>query len=185
MTCIIGILEENGDIYMGGDSAGASGNSLSIRADRKVFINEDYIMGFTGSFRMGQLLRYNFKPPKFYEDFGLYSFMVNEFINGIRKCLKKGGFAKKKDEVEKGGLFLVGYKSKLFVVDSDYQVGETIDNFASIGSGSEVALGSLYSTKDLNKRSEYRISLALESAEHFTVYVRKPFKIIQLLKEEK
>ena len=185
MTCIVGILEENGDIYMGGDSAGSDGNSLSIRADEKVFINEDYIMGFTGSFRMGQLLRYSFKPPKFYGDTDLYSFMVNEFINEVRKCLKKGGFAEKKDEVEKGGLFLVGYKSKLFVVERDYQVGEMIDNFISIGSGSNVALGSLYSTKDLNIKSEDRINLALKSAEHFTVYVRKPFKIIQLLKEEK
>ena len=60
MTCIVGILEENGDIYMGGDSAGASGNTLKIRADEKVFINENYIMGFTSSFRMGQLLRYGF-----------------------------------------------------------------------------------------------------------------------------
>ena len=38
MTCIVGLLDANGDIYMGGDSAGVGGLSLTIRKDPKVFI---------------------------------------------------------------------------------------------------------------------------------------------------
>jgi len=180
MTCIIGLIDKDGDIFMGGDSAGVSGSSLQIRADEKVFINENYIMGITGSFRMGQILRYSFSPPKFYGDIDLYSFMVTTFINKVRKCLKEGGFATKKDEVEKGGKFLVGYKSRLFIIDSDYQVGEMIDKFASIGCGEDIALGSLYSTKNSPLKPEGRIKLALESAEHFNTAVRSPFIILKL-----
>lgn len=184
MTCIVGLLDKNGDIYMGGDSAGVSGYSLFVRADEKVFINEGYIMGFTTSFRMGQLLRYGFTPPKFYGDTDLYNFMVTTFINKVRKCLKVGGFAQEKNKAEKGGTFLVGFKGRLFIIDSDYQVGEMIDNFVSVGCGADIALGSLYSTKNSPLKSEDRIKLALESAEQFNAGVRKPFVILKLKKEK-
>jgi hypothetical protein len=38
MTCIVGLVDK-GDVYIGGDSAGVAGLSLSIRADEKVFGN--------------------------------------------------------------------------------------------------------------------------------------------------
>lgn len=37
MTCIAGIVGEDGSIWMGGDSAGISGLSLQTRQDPKVF----------------------------------------------------------------------------------------------------------------------------------------------------
>ena len=37
MTCIAGLVDSNGDIYIGGDSAGVAGYDLTIRADEKVF----------------------------------------------------------------------------------------------------------------------------------------------------
>lgn len=185
MTCIIGLIDKDDNIFMGADSAGVSGTSLQIRADEKVFINEGYIMGFTSSFRMGQLLRYDFMPPKFYGDTDLYNFMVTTFIDKVRKCLKKGGFAQEKDKVEKGGTFLVGYRGRLFIIDKDYQVGEMIDKFASVGCGEDIALGSLYSTKNSPFKSEERIKLALESAEHFNTAVRRPFIILKLERRKK
>jgi ATP-dependent protease HslVU (ClpYQ) peptidase subunit len=63
MTCIVGV-NHNGNIYIGGDSAGVAGLQLQIRSDEKVFLTGDFIMGFTTSFRMGQLLRYAFSPPE-------------------------------------------------------------------------------------------------------------------------
>ena len=64
MTCIVGLVHE-GTVFIGGDSAGVAGLSLVVRADEKVFRNGDFLMDFTTSFRMGQLLRYNpDSPPK-------------------------------------------------------------------------------------------------------------------------
>ena len=60
MTCIVGLVHE-GVVYIGGDSAGVGGMSLTVRADEKVFQNGEFLMGFTTSFRMGQLLRYSLK----------------------------------------------------------------------------------------------------------------------------
>lgn len=177
MTCIVGLLDDSG-IYMGGDSAAVGGNSLNIRADKKVFINNEFIMGFTWSFRMGQLLRYSFIPPQFHIDNDIDSFMVTTFIDAVRECLKKGGFARKKDEEESGGTFIVGFKNQLFQVFSDYQVAKVLDKFVCCGCGEEIAQGSMYSTEGMSP--EKRIRIALEAAEHFSVGVRGPFNIIKL-----
>ena len=57
MTCIIGYIDrENKKILISGDSAGVNKYMLYHRKDSKIFIREPFIMGFTGSFRMGQLL---------------------------------------------------------------------------------------------------------------------------------
>jgi hypothetical protein len=184
MTCVIGLLDQNGDIYMGADSAGVAGYSLQIRADKKIGINGDYIMGFTGSFRMGQLLLHGFNPPKINNKKDLYIYMVTDFINAVRKCLLAGGFAQKKDEVEKGGTFIVGYQSKLFCIENDYQVGMVVDNFMACGCGKDIALGCLASTEGIGYKPKDRILIALECAEKYNAGVRSPFHI-DILKNKK
>lgn len=178
MTCIAGLLD-NDKVWMGGDSAGVSGLNLMVRADQKVFKNGPFIMGFTTSFRMGQLLRYSFIPPAKWEEISdIYRFMVIDFIDGVRKCLKDGGYAKKEHEVESGGDFLVGFKGRLFCISSDYQVGESRSEFHAIGCGAQIALGSLFSTT--GKPPEERIMICLKAAQSFNAGVREPFVIDHL-----
>ncbi|MFA5385644.1 MAG: hypothetical protein WC364_13495 [Eubacteriales bacterium] len=182
MTCIAGLID-SGIVYMGADSAGVAGYDLSIRADQKVFISGSFLMGFTTSFRMGQLLRYKLDPPKHpYTDNGQlmdeYKYMVTIFIDAVRQCLKDGGYALKDKEQEQGGTFLVGYRGRLFQVEDDYQVGELLDGFAAVGCGDQVALGSLYSTR--GEPPVNRIRMALEAAERYSAGVRHPFVIERL-----
>jgi len=73
----------------------------------KVFANGSYVMGFTTSFRMGQLLRYAFTPPE-PDTADLHRFMCTAFTDALRQCLKDGGWAQKDKEQEEGGTFLVG-----------------------------------------------------------------------------
>jgi hypothetical protein len=60
MTCIAGISDkETGITYLGGDSLGSNGYSGAINKQHKVFHLQDTneaIIGYTSSFRMGQLL---------------------------------------------------------------------------------------------------------------------------------
>jgi hypothetical protein len=177
MTCIAGLVD-NGVVYIGGDSAGVGGSLLSVRTDQKVFQNGEFIFGFTTSFRMGQLLRYSLNPPKNYENIDINKFMVTKFIESIRKCLKEGGYACKNNEIESGGTFLVGYKGRLFKIDSDYQVGEELIGFDACGCGEDIALGSLYSTQ--GQPPKERILKALEAAERFSAGVRRPFNVVEL-----
>ena len=184
MTCIVG-LEDNGDVYIGGDSAGIAGYSLSVRADEKVFRNGEFLMGFTSSFRMGQLLRYKLDPPERLQSEDVDKFMVVRFIDAIRACLKSGGYAKKENEVEQAGTFLVGYQGSLFQVESDYQVGKARLPFSAVGCGEDIALGSMFSTAGHPAMTpEERIILALESAERFSAGVRRPFVVLKMDSKE-
>ena len=127
MTCIIGLVQD-GKVYMGGDSAGVAGYSMSVRADEKVYRNSGLLMGFTTSFRMGQLLRYSFIPPERLPSEEPDKYMVTRFVDSVRECLKKGGWAAKKDEAEHGGTFLVGYQGSLYCIEGSYQVAKQVDS---------------------------------------------------------
>lgn len=162
---------------MGADSAGVRWLDLTIRADEKVFENGAFVMGFTSSFRMGQLLRYAFTPPYHQHDMLIERYMSTVFVDAVRACLKAGGFAKKDDEVETGGTFIVGYRGRVFVVEDDYQVAIPVDDFACVGCGDQIARGVLWQTKGLPARE--RVERALEAAEHFSAGVRSPFHIIE------
>lgn len=180
MTCITGIIE-NGEVYLGADSAGVGGYSLRVRADQKVFRNGKFVMGFTSSFRMGQLLRYSFKPPKHFPDDDIYGFMVTSFVDAVRTCFKDGGFLKKEQEQEEGGTFLVGYSGRLFQIHDDYQVAEAVDNYDACGCGSAIALGSLYSTHGRHGRDLHpnlRLEMALDAAQQYSAGVRAPFHFV-------
>lgn len=176
MTCIVGV-KHKGGVVIGGDSAGVSGLDLVVRSDRKVFVKGDYVMGFTTSFRMGQLLHHALTVPVCYDGMDLEHFMVTSFVNAVRDCLKSGGFASKDKEEEQGGCFVVGYKGRLFTIEGDYQVGEAVDSFTAVGCGAKFALGSLCETENLKPKD--RVQRALNAAERYSAGVRKPFHIVE------
>ena len=179
MTCIVGLLDK-GDVWMGADSAGSSAYTICDRRDTKLFRNGPFLMGFTTSFRMGQLLHYSFKTPDHPARMSDEKYMCTKFIDAARKCFKRGGYAKKKDEHESGGTFLVGYKGRIFQVESDYQVGIARGGFDAVGCGGELALGSLFTTRNAKMRPAARLRLALQAAAKFSKRVRGPFRIMCL-----
>lgn len=176
MTCIVGIVDNN-TATLAGDSAGVSGTVTQPRADAKVFANGPFVIGFTTSFRMGQILRYGLTLPEPPADH-LHRFMCTAFVDAVRGALKDAGWATKNNEQESGGCFLVGVKGHLFEVDNDYQVGEMGDGYTAVGCGAEVALGALHATIGSGLSAFSRATLALEAAAHFSTGVRAPFVAI-------
>jgi hypothetical protein len=190
---------ENGHVTMGADSAGVGGYALTVRKDEKVFINGEFIICFTSSFRMGNLLRYSFKPPERKTTLSLAGkitkwfdkvegsnkakeqtdeeFMNTSFVDSIRNCFKAGGFGTGAGET--GGTFIVGYHGKLYEIMSDFQVGIPAANYCAIGCGQDLCLGSLYSTEGKGTPEE-RIKTALQAAEQYSAGVRGPFVIKSL-----
>jgi ATP-dependent protease HslVU (ClpYQ) peptidase subunit len=188
MTCIVG-LEHDGKVYIGGDSAGSDGYTLQIRADLKVFTKDGYtedyapvpwVMGFTSSFRMGQLLRYKLELPKIPKSAGddLEGFMVTSFVDSVRTALRDGGWLRKAEERERGGTFLVGVREQLFFIYDDLQVGRVVDGYAAVGCGDHLALGSLYATKSTPEPPTSRILSALHAASHHSAGVQGPFAVV-------
>jgi len=175
VTCIVGVVSGE-RVWLGGDSAGVGGYSLAVRKDEKVFSRGPYVMGFTTSYRMGQLLRYSGEIPTPPADADLMAFMVTDFIGAVRKVLADGGYRRRENEVETGGTFLVGVSGRLFRVDSDFQVGEALDGMDACGSGAEVALGALTVLAGLLPGA--RLERALSASEQWNAGVRRPFVIV-------
>lgn len=180
MTCIVALVDK-GDIYMGGDSAGVAGLDLQSRADEKIFRNGPMVFGFTTSFRMGQLLRYSLKIPKNNHK-NDYSYMCTDFIDAVRDTLKKGGWASKKNETENGGTFLVGYHSKIYCIQDDYQVAMGTCGYNSVGCGDDYAKGVLFFLQTIIMPAKEQVRHALTAAAAMSAGVRAPFKIIKLAK---
>lgn len=184
MTCIVA-LEHNGTVYVGADSAATDPDDLSItlRADEKVFLTEDreFVMGFCGSFRVGQLLRYALVPPDQAKKKDDMAYMVTDFVDAVRTMQKDKGSMKKENELEEhDSEFIVGYKGKIYVIERDFQVGRPVENFTAVGSGALAALGAMHATASMKKNPEERIKLALSAAAAYCNGVRAPFHIVKL-----
>lgn len=182
MTCIVAAKVETGGstrIVIGGDSAGVSGHDITIRKDPKVFRNSELLIGITSSFRMGQIMRFKFVPPPIPAGMDLYEYMVVHFVDRVRAALKEGGFAEVQNSVERGGNFIVGVRERIFTIGTDFQVGENVEGFASVGSGADYALGALDTLRTLpNLSGEQIVERALQTAAKFTGSVRAPFVIL-------
>lgn len=178
MTCIVGLVSDN-SVYIGGDSAGINGHSLTVRADEKVFVNNGFVFGFTSSFRMGQILRFGFSPPKRHYDIDLYEYMVTEFVDAVRRRFHDAGFLRIDNSVEEGGTFLVGHEGRLFEINDDFQVGEALSGYNAVGCGHEIALGALYAIQKTGGIGdpEQAVLYALEASESHSAGVRRPFAI--------
>jgi hypothetical protein len=176
MTCIVGLKQGN-ELYIGGDSAGVDGWRMVLRKDSKVFKNGEFLMGFTTSFRMGQLLRWSFVPPAHPEGVSDERFMSTTFVDAVRKCFTDGGFAKKDNEVQSGGTFIIGYRKHLYVMEEDFQIGLYHDDYVAVGCGDSIALGCLYGTAGM--KPQKRVETALEAAAKYSAGVRAPFVIMK------
>lgn len=175
MTCIVGYIQK-GKTFIGADSAGVSGLNVTIRKDPKVFKIGDFVIGCTSSFRMIQLIRFSFLPPKKHDDIDSFQYMCTSFINELRKCFKEGGFAAKDKEVESGGTFLVGFKGRLFMIGSDYQIAESEEGYDAVGCGDCYALGAL-DMVDKKMSAPEIINKVLAVAAYRSGGVRPPFII--------
>lgn len=179
MTCIVG-LEHEGKVYLGGDAAGIGGDlSIETRRDEKVFINDNVLMGFTSSFRMGQLLRYALTVPERSTRFDSdMAYLVVDFIDAVRHVFIDHGHMGEVENRDEGGCWLLGYKGSLYTVHSDFQIGKGADSYAAVGCGEDFALGSLFATQNSSYRPEQRLVMALDAACHHSAGVRGPYTIL-------
>jgi hypothetical protein len=165
---------------MGGDAAGVAGLDLCIRKDPKVFFNRDFLIGFTSSFRMGQILQYRFEPPAHDPVVPVDTYMRTSFIDAVRKVLEDCGNMRKVNDEEYAGTFLVGYRGRLFCIENDFQVGECVYPFNAVGCGSEVAKGVIHALLETDILDDDKVRKALSITSEHNAGVRPPFTILSL-----
>lgn len=191
MTAIVGYIDGK-DVWMGGDSASTSSDlAQDVTADHKVFQNDSMLFGYCGSWRMGQLLEFAFKPPmRRPKSTAPMRYMATTFVNAMRECFKTAGFASKEsghhhglaDQEIMDGEFLVAYEGRLYAVYGDYTVAESRLPFNAVGCGAALALGAMFAMHNAKEiiRAPEQIKRALAAAARFNAGVRPPFVIKRL-----
>jgi hypothetical protein len=163
-----------------------------MRKDPKVFaLNKHVAIGYTSSYRMGQLLRFNLQLPAIVDPVGepraedLFEWAVKEFIPAARKVFKDGGYGKTNGDGDVGGYFLLAVRDRLFEVQSDFQVAEPSPSYVATGSGEAYALGALHALcgpkdpKVGKDRAREIAKRALNAAVFHNAYVRPPFEFVE------
>lgn len=188
MTCIVG-LEHEGKVWMGGDAASVADLSIVTYRDPKVFIlhsphtKHDFLIGYTSSFRMGQIIKHAFIPPSGLYALGIEKYLTTCFTDALRALFKKKGFNSDETESSKGGNFLIGYGGHLWEMNDDFHIGSPGSGgvgsfYYAIGAASEIALGALYATSGDEPKN--RCFKVLGASAEFCSAVRPPFTVLYL-----
>lgn len=193
MTCVVAVTDGE-RVVMGADSASVSQLDIHIRETQKLFRAGPYAIGFTRSWRMGQILEYVTELPEPCDsDDGkeLEHFMVASFVPVIRQSFIDHGFSKTlrvartADYTEEGqeaaGVFLVALRGHIFEIRDDYQVARPVTPYAAVGSGAIAALAALHAPYAHTKLPlKEKAEAALVAAETYTQSVRNPFHFLEL-----
>lgn len=176
MTCIVGIETLDGRVILGADSAACNDSITMIAGEPKIFINGDFIIGYTTSFRFGQILQYSFKPPKHNRKITDHAYLCGPFIDAMRTILKDKGYTEIKFNVEEGGTALIGYRGKLYYLEGDFQIRRVHPACGAVGAGRYFAMGSLLTMKNVKSNSSMdTLKIALDVSSQLNPFVRPPF----------
>ena len=164
MTCIVGVVDK-GRVWIGADSCGSNGWNRAPYLARKVFKRGEFLIGYTTSFRMGQLIEHCLEVRPRQEKESSDAFMTIAFAGALRECLKEHGALKVESGVESCGTMLVGYRGELFLVEDHFHALRSANGYAAVGIGYMVALGALAATTHWRPRSRVMNALRI-SGEH-------------------
>jgi ATP-dependent protease HslVU (ClpYQ) peptidase subunit len=169
MTCIVGLIDGNA-VWLGGDRAATDqGLNRTLLKEPKIFAKGELGFGFCGSPKVMDALKHGIELPIQASDDDR-AFLVTELVPAIRDGLIKldaagpdnspfGGTG----EVCFPGEILIAYRARLYRMQTNFQLIEGDEKFASVGSGSTLALGSFEATKKV-WGAKKRVLMALEAS---------------------
>ncbi|HZF68868.1 MAG TPA: hypothetical protein VEZ47_12575 [Gemmatirosa sp.] len=146
MSCVVGLVTTAG-VAMGADSVAVEDCEAPpyvIRRDPKVFRVGQLLFGCVDSIRATQLVRYTLRVPRRPAAQDPHEYLVTALVPALRTCLKEGGQAEIRDNREFGSSFLVACAGRLFTIEDDFHVGETVVPYAAIGAGAHAATAALH-----------------------------------------
>lgn len=182
MTCIVGLVDQDGAVWMGGDSCGSNGYTYNTTQGHKIFARGESVIGCTGSFRLIDLLRYRLdvRAPREADEPDRY--IRCDFLEAVKSTFNSHGYLASEDGVWSFcGPFLVGWRGRLWQVQNNFSVISPPPWGDAVGSGCVAASGSLYTTREMfSDRPDLRVRMALEAAEAVVTTVRGPHRIYKL-----
>jgi ATP-dependent protease HslVU (ClpYQ) peptidase subunit len=168
MTLIIA-LKHKGKVYLGGDAAAVGGYDRSPTVEPKVFKNGKYMIGYTTSFRMGQILQHMKLPVPPVKE--LTKFMVTTFIESITEEFTKRDY----DWKENGVNFIAVIHNRIFEIENGLQVHEKKE-ISAVGCAYAYALGAITACEIVDPKE--RMLKTFSIAEIYSAGIMAPYTII-------
>jgi hypothetical protein len=100
MTCIAAIIDSKGVGHIACDSLGSNQRTKGVFATRKIFVVGDMLIGYTGSYRMGQLLQYRLNLPTARMGQELDEWLHVDFVDAVRELLLSNGAMQVENNIE-------------------------------------------------------------------------------------
>ena len=180
MTCVVAMVDVDGNIHMASDSSASDGHSQVSIKSPKIFQVGEILIGYSNSFRAAQVLEYDFSPTPRTELQEDMEYLCSYFVHDIREAFISAGACDR----EANGCdcdLIIGYRGNIYQLQNDFSILHITDNFLSIGAGSEAANAVLHAIKDMGIKTENMLRLALETTSYYITSVRAPYHFVTLL----
>ena len=171
MTCIVALKTEDG-IYMGADKLGSNGFTGASYKRPKVFVKGEFIFGGSGSYKLLQILEFDFTPPARNINQKEDNYIYTTFFKELKKCLKdNGGLAEEKGIAHMLGDFIFGYNNNIYIFQADMSILEPCVDYATIGSGEYHSSGALEVLANSDLPPQEKIIKAISAAAYHVTSV--------------
>lgn len=176
MTCIVAV-SKGGDVWMAGDLMGSNGFTKRVYKDSKVFVNGDFILGYTDSFRMGQILEYCWSQPPRAEGMTDKQYLHISVIPSMKEVLITNGFGSSDGREDIGGNFLIGYNGQIYEMQCNFSILRH-EEFAAVGSGEFHAIGALEVLYNSDTHPEDMVVEAIRVASKYVTSVSEECTVV-------
>lgn len=172
MTCIAGMIDKQGVGHIASDSIGSNGHTKDVYRNKKIFRKGALLIGYTSSYRMGQLLEHNLTLPARKVDQSLDEYIYVDLVAAVRSVLKSEGYLKIDSNTESIGTFMIITEGRLFMMQNDLAILEAADGFDSCGSGENFAVATISTLiKHTKLTPEAVLREAIETATRYVATV--------------
>ena len=176
MSLVVAVKDKN-RIVLGADKQSSSAGNKDHNSTKIWEVEElpGALMGSIGSVRAAQIIQYaNIIDKNAIGEEVDTSFVVCSLVPVISAGLKANGVSVKAPAEDAScdmmsNAFLFAYKDKAWLIWHDFSVSE-IEDYLVLGSGSDVARGALFATKE-NRNPFDRIVTSIDAAAESTLYV--------------
>ena len=108
-----------------------------------------------------QTIKYHLSVRAQHDEENDHAYIVVAFVEAMRELLKAKAVTTVRENTESVWCCLVGYKGKLYQMESDFNISSTARGFDAIGCGDAYALGAMIALKDLEPIQRIMQTLAI------------------------
>lgn len=196
MSCVIGLVTEQGNVILGADSAANDGNVLIPNLYEKIVTHTisvwpdgpdtiDLAIGTCGSTQIGSIVRNFLELPRLDNPRLVLEYMQTSFLMALMQAISASGYEREIDPaaVHIGGdEILVAINGYLVFIDQNMGISANGRGFDAIGSGREIALGSLQTTHIIKDSpdAQSRVLGALDVVSELSINVAGPYQLVEV-----